>query len=781
MLVQRNKFLLQSFSSEAFAKWFVRLALACVLAQAAGVVKARNLDDRWNPPDQSDIQQLTIIASFSDKAVQPREPIELLLNRALDQSEKRIGVLIGSTDVSALFTQEKLRLRYNSRLWSLPLGESPLVVYLVLKDDEWKEIAQFTLRVEKEKPAGSKAVSGPSSPGESELTSFLKAKYRGPFSTDDDAAATDEDGLGRQQQTTSSQSPASRNWKMKFAPSVTLILNSQPAQSTFPGPQPERATFSELNLQASLKNEASYRIFGTQSSFDFAGSSFQKEALRFGTLGNEAPKVDLSSYLVHIQTGKVKYDVGHFSYGTQRQLINGFSSRGITITVPFLKRFDFSAAVMNGTQLVGYDNFFGLSKSKHQMLSGTVGLEVFPKRPGGLRVEVGVLSAYFQPISGVNRGVITDLQRSRGIALRLIANDKSQRFHFEGGFTRSFFASPSDNSLNQGANVVSLPALSRNAHYVEARYEILKNYSLTKTKKANLSVAFREENVAPLFRSLGASTQADKIQYEYSVNGSLNEINAQFAHSNFHDNLRRIPAILRSLTGNTHFSLAAPAGSLLNKTKSSPWLPRLGYSFDRIHSFGAAIPINGGFELDLSSIPNLVGTNQTFSADWQVKKFTWGYNVNHSFQDNRQTGRERADQGVLVNSGRIGIAATSKLNLNFDLSAESTVNKERARIDRTYRLAPGIIWQLTNHMSLTANLANTIAGDAAKTSRSRNTEFDASWTYRFTRGKEGLRKVSGQFFIRYANHYSHSLERLFFSDTLRKNQTLTANLGITFF
>ncbi len=43
------------------------------------------------------------------------------------------------------------------------------------------------------------------------------------------------------------------------------------------------------------------------------------------------------------------------------------------------------------------------------------------------------------------------------------------------------------------------------------------------------------------------------------------------------------------------------------------------------------------------------------------------------------------------------------------------------------------------------------------------------------------RFLSFQFFIRYANHYSHGLDRFFVIDTLRKNQTLTANLEITFF
>jgi len=336
---------------------------------------------------------------------------------------------------------------------------------------------------------------------------------------------------------------------MKFVPSLTLGLKTQPAQSTFPSSDTpkERATFADLTMQASLKNDATYGSFSSQSSADFAGSSFSQEALRFGDLGNKAPKVDLSSYLLQFQTGPVKYQVGHVSFGAERHLISGFSSRGITITVPFLKRFDFSAAAMNGTPLVGYGNFFGLNRRKHQVLSATLGLEIFAKRPGGLRLEVGVLAAHSQPISGVNRGVITDEERSRGFSVRLIANNKDGRFHFEGGFTRSFFVNPT----------AATPGLANNAHYLEASYQILKDFSLSKTRKANLTVALKEENVAPLFRSLVTSTQADKIQYQFSVNGSLDEITGQFSYGNFHNNLRNIPSILRSLDHSINLSFAA--------------------------------------------------------------------------------------------------------------------------------------------------------------------------------------------------------------------------------
>ena len=722
---------------------------------------------------QTAATEIKVEPSFAEKPVATSEQIELRLNRRLQASEGRLAVLIGVTDVSSLFIPAGLRSRYNAKLWPLPVGESPVMVYLVSTNDEWKEVARFTLRVGKEDANTIR--------NEADLNEWdLSLKTSGP-----NISSLGENLPGNQETvqspSTNGKPPANINRKLKFIPSLTLTVPTQPAQSTFPGPRPERAEFIDLSMQSSMKSEITYGAFSAQSAFDFAGSSFQREALRFGTLGNAAPKVDLAGYQIHLQVGKVKFDVGHFSYGSQRQLINGFSSRGLQLNVPFLDRFDFTAAVMNGTQLVGYDNFFGLDNRRNRMLSGTLGVELLQQRPGGLRVEVSGLNSYFQALGGVNRGVVTDLQRSNGASLRLIANDKSRRFHFEGGFTRSLFGSPSDSSLNQGANVVPLPSLTRNAHYLETSYELLRNYSLTRTKKANLSIAFREEDVAPLFRSLGAATQADKVQYEFSANGSINEITAQFSQANFHDNLRRIPSILRSLTGNTHISLSAPAGALLNRTENSPWLPRLGYSFDRAHALGVAIPAPGGLALDPGATPNLVGVNQSFSADWQVKKFTWGYNVNSSFQDNRQMGRERADLGVRVNTGRLGIAATGKLNFNLDLSAESSANRESGRLDRMYRIGPGVMWRLSRQMCLTLNLANTIAGDTANTSHGRNTEFDASWTYRFERSGEGLGKVTGQFFIRYANQYSRFLDRLLIGDSLRKNQTLTANLGITFF
>src|SRR5262245_6914949 len=455
---------------------------------------------------QPSAPEIKVEPGFAEKPVATSEQIELRLNRRLQESEGRLAVLIGVTDVSSLFIQVGLRLRYNAKLWPLPVGESQVTVYLVSKNDEWTDVARFTLHVGMGDANTSR--------NEANLNEWdPSVRTSGPhiFPLDENYAGSQ--GVA-QSPSTNGKPPANNNWKVKFMPSLTLNAPSQPAQSTFPGPRPERAEFIDLNMQSSMKNEITYGAFSAQSAFDFAGSSFQREALRFGTLGNAAPKVDLAGYQIHLQVGKMKFDVGHFSYGAQRQLINGFSSRGLQITVLYLDAFDFSAAAMNGIQLVGYGNVFGLDSRRNRMLSATFGVELLHQRPGRLRVVISGLNADFQALGGVNRGVATDLQRSNGASVRLIANDKSRRFHFEGGFTRSLFGSPSDSSLNQGANVVTLPSLTRNAHYLETSYELLRNNSLTRTKKANLSVAFREENVAPLLRSLGAATQPDKVQYE---------------------------------------------------------------------------------------------------------------------------------------------------------------------------------------------------------------------------------------------------------------------------
>src|SRR5438128_2533139 len=209
--------------------------------------------------------EITVSASFADKpSVPPTESIELIFSRPLGELDGRVAVLIGTTDVTSLFTKDKLRLRYDAHLWPLPVGESPVTVYLVGKDNEWKEIAEFKLRVAANRQVRAQNIL----PDSAEVQAkFLKAEFAipsGPNFSDEPELEIDQTNA---QSSTDSQSKPNKARKMKFLPSLTFTIKSQPAQSTFPGSErPVRATFTDVTMQATLKSDAAAGIFKSQSS-----------------------------------------------------------------------------------------------------------------------------------------------------------------------------------------------------------------------------------------------------------------------------------------------------------------------------------------------------------------------------------------------------------------------------------------------------------------------------------------------------------------------------------
>ena len=747
----------------------------------------------WHQANPARAQDgLSVTANFNaNTAVTPDTPIELRLSRALSKDEGRIAVIINRTDLTSLFIIDDTRLVYSPSLMPLPLGASQVVVYRIGIDGNWGSVAVFDLQVVKEKPAPIPTASAVRRDEEKPDLRDVNTRTNG--SGDEIAADTK----------TSAKNPASakpdatpkvaedarkpRRFgfdKMNNVPSLTLAIKSQPAQWDFPASlrPAQRATFTDGTLQFSLRSEMARGRFGSQTQVDFAGSTFQPEALRFGTLGPRAPEIDLSSYLAQFQFGRAKVMIGHTSFGTARHLINSFSSRGITVTVPITKRLDFSVAAMNGTNIVGYGNFFGLARSKHQLESATIGIELLPKRPGGLRLEISGLTAYIQPLNSFSQGSINDVERSKGGSVRLIATDKAGCFKFDGGFTRSQYRNPADPLLYQGTNTVAVPFLTRNARYLDVSYDILRGYALTKSKKLSLSAGVRYEQVDPLFKSLGASAGADKRQADLQLSGSLGEISFQAGHSRFNDNLRHIASILESLTRSMQFSVTLPTAALWGGTSStSKYLPRLSYSRSETHQFGAAIPVNGGFETNPSSVPNQYSTNQSFSADWQFQKVSLGSSYNRSFTNNQQRGREGSDFLNQTMGARVGFNPTRKLNLNFDLTRDSSNDLETRKLTRTWRAGPTVSWNVNKHITWTVGLSNTISGDRAQTSGSRNTEFDTQFAYHTGLERGGLRKVQAQMFIRYADRYARSHDLVFQTSNLTRVKIFNAGLNLTFF
>jgi len=808
------------------------VALVCLLACANANLLGGVLAQETQSASEKSAVTFAVTASFADKnQVAPDEQIELRLNRAPGKAEGRIGVVINQTDISNLFTSIETTLRYNPQLLPLPLGESEMTIYLVSPKDQWKEIARFRLNVSNEKPAepekpkaedNKQAEDQSNKPAEqseakpeqkTEAKPTEDAKPQAEVKKQDEPAnqqpsaeqktdeqKTEDQKTGEQKtdapqasegaqvsEAAQQEKPAQKRFgfeKLDFVPSIAINIKSQPAQSNFPeANRPERPTFTDLNMQASIKSDVARGPFNSQTQFDFVGASFQKEALRFGELGDRALQVDLSSYLMQFQSGKMKYQSGHYSYGTLRHLMSGFSSRGMMMSFPVGKGGDFSLTAMNGSTVVGFGNFFGLDQRKHQLLSGTLGYELLPKRPGGLRVEAGLLDGWLLPVTGFTEGAINDAQRSQGLGFRLLASDPKQRYKLEGGFTRSKFLNPADPLLNQNANVREVPPITRNARYLDASAEFFKDIPVTKEKKFNLTFTFKHELVDPLFRSLGASTQADKAANDFSLVSTIGDVTAQFTHTRFNDNLANIASILTSLNRANTLLIGVPTAALFSDPqKPSPLFPRVSYNFSQIHAFSAAVPVNGGFEQDPTSIPDQLSTNQGLTADWQIQKWRLGYRLNHSFINNQQPGSELADQLTLASGVVVGVSPNGSLDLNLDVSFESVNNKAVRTVDRKVALTPTINWKMSKRATFASNFSTTLAADRAKTKRDRNITFDMQWTYQFAFFEnDKFRKLTGQFFIRYADNFVRNRNFVLITDDLQKTHTLSLGLSFNIF
>jgi len=317
---------------------------------------------------------------------------------------------------------------------------------------------------------------------------------------------------------------------------------------------------------------------------------------------------------------------------------------------------------------------------------------------------------------------------------------------------------------------------------------------LSAKKTANLRLNYRLESVDPLFRSVAATTQADRFQHELEITGAVGEITATVSHQQFHDNLAEVPSLLETLSRRYVVVVSVPLASLApdgtdgtneagaaNRIGRSMWLPRLGYNMNRIHQFGRAFPLNAGFN-DPSQVPDQISVNHDFSSEWQFTKWRLTYRFNHSFQDNRQPGRVLADLRNQIHGVAFGLSPHTAFDLSFDLNVESAKSFETARVDRTLRAGINTNWRMTPRMTINVIASNTLAGDLARRiTRNRSTELDLQWSYQFTQGETGWRKVKGQFFIRYADRYALTRDLLFGLDNLTRLKTLNGGINFIFF
>jgi hypothetical protein len=477
-------------------------------------------------------EALVITPDFANDAwVDATQPIGLRFSRPLDMRTERLAVVVGRTDISALFTVTPTVARYAANTLPLPQGESELVAYIVTTGEPWKEVVRVPLRV----------------------------RTRGGFH------------------------------KKDIKPALTLTTTGQLA------PDGKRPPYTGVTFNPALATTLVNDKGALELQSNFLAVTKQSQALRFGKQGDHAPKFDLSDYLVKSTNGHVSTSIGHVSFGSSRHLMTGIASRGVTTALSLGKAGEIAFGALNGSSIVGWDNPVGLANTSHRILGAAIRVDAITSHPGAMAFDVGLLDATRLPESGVNENAVNDKEKNRGAAFHLSSKTLGDRVTLDAGYTMSRFENPEDPTLSQGASLVAVRPETKSARFADLSVALVRNARFSKTIGASLSATLRHERVDPLYKSLAASVQPNVLQNVLEITGALGPLAVQASQARGEDNLDDLKSVLKTFTHVSSLNASIPLGSLVSASKPASWLPQLTWAYGVTHQFANDVPVNSDF------------------------------------------------------------------------------------------------------------------------------------------------------------------------------------------
>jgi hypothetical protein len=613
------------------------------------------------------VPDLAVVADFPlDRWLAAGDPVRLRLSRPLAAGDGRLAVLVGRTDVTSLTRVTGSEVTYAPAGLRLPTGETEMVTYLVTGAGEWRELARVPLRI---------------------LTrsGFQQAAVR---------------------------------------PALDLVSDGQLGRGGNGAEgQPGRERYQDLTSHMGFQATLARPGWTLRTQANALGVSQEQQRLRFSQLGLEAPAVDLSDYLVAVESGRVSASVGHVSFGTSRHLASGFASRGATGAVRLHPGVSVGLAAVGGASMVGWSNALGLSRPGHRIFSGNVDFELVPTRPGAVRLALSALDGSVLPVAGYTQGAVNDAERSRGVAVEVGASDARQRVRVAAGLTRSRFVNPPDALLDQGATVVRVRSTTRTARFAEATLNLVQNRRIAAGVLATLSGNVRHEKVDPLFRSVAAAPRADYQQNVVGGSATVGALALQYSHTSGRDNLAHLGSILTTKALDDQLNATLPLGSLVRAGAEAWWWPGLTFGYQVNRQAGEGVPDSGGFSA--SHVPDQLSRNRTVQLAWQRPAWNLTYRFNRTDQDNRQTGRERADFRGLVHGLTLGTTPVPALTLSLDLSHERQRSFETDELQRTRRVGGQAEWRVFRWTVLQGFASESWSDDEPRTQQARNLELRA--------------------------------------------------------
>jgi hypothetical protein len=638
------------------------------------------------------LAQSPVTADFADRWVRPDATLTLRLDTSLAGRAADLHLFAGTVDVSALARQPQPGLvAIDLRAVRPAPGESQLRVFLA-DGPSWREIATLPLRVLT--PAGLESA--------------------------------------------------------KFEPRLDLANKTQfDAGTRGDAAAPPRSTFSDVTGRAALGFEAVRGTFRADGTANGIGSSHRNEALRFAELADQAPKADLADYAVNLRYGGTTLAFGHQSIGNHPLLLAGYETRGVTLGQEVGERFDLSLGALNGTRIVGYDNFFGLESAEHRIYAAKAGLELVGGSPGALRLELALLDARRQSRANFNQGEVTDAEESRGLGVRLVGRTAGNRLRGETLFARSSYVNPFDPLLAQGASLRPVERRGANGRRVDVAFDLVQASQRWSDKHPlTLTLALHHTRIEPLYKSVGNELQADRQQDRVTLTTQVGAAQLQFAGERSGDNLDRIATLLRTRTDSATANLVLPLAQWSAAADGLSWWPQFAWTTQSVRQRAVNAPATADSGFADSQRPDQV--NRTHQATLNLARGTWSaaYVARWSRQDNRQPGRENADLDQLGHELTVTLRVAESLNLTLGGNVNRSVRRENDLATTTRGGTGGFDWQLSENWSIAANAGRTLGGDSRDLAATSNVTAQGQLTWRFAIPAVA-RRLPGQVFVRY--------------------------------
>jgi len=651
--------------------------------------------------------EVNLLTETNDGWLKPNENIEINVNNPLAERTNALAFFIGETDVTAFFNKRAGNVYvYDANALALPQGDNKLTVYD--NSGDWEEIGSIDLNV---------------------LT-------------------------------------ASGYSISKVTPSVELSLNSKISDSRSGDriDDPERKIFNDLDATISIETEHEKNGLNIVSSTNIVSSSNREAALRFGERENDAPKVDLTEYIVTAVKGKTTVQVGHISQGNHPYLVDNLGHRGLTVEHKLTDRLSFDVSTQSGREITGYSDILGFTTSKSRITTARLGYDLL-KREGAARLELSTINGETIAESNFDEGQVPTAEESSGYGLRLTTSSESGKLTTDSAFARAKYTNPTDETLEfNGEALVDVKETTNNAYYSQIGYKILNDRKITNSLSADLTFNLRYSNIDAEYQSLAASPNPDEEIKEFGFTGQLGPVGFQANHTRSRDNLEDIETILTTQTSSSQISLNTSLKELFSKriNESSKYyklLPGFSFSAQRVHQYNLNNPetLRSDFN-DNSHLPNQVNISFNNDLSWDFDKWDLGYQTEWSRQDNKQVGREQADFKTLGHQVSVNLRPTEKVNIGLAVGRirNKDVEQDIKRYDNTYGL--NIDWQINDKLTFAASYSRNRNSDDQDLVKGVNTTNELKLSYQFGIPTASGKKLPGQSYLRYTRQSAENTD-----------------------